>query len=350
MLIAKFNKTLRQYLGINCLSKNIYYEVIKLVYPYIMDILDGMCEGSEEERLGMKGIASHVLGSWEKAVVTSDGVWHTRGHFSKNDSFIIKYYITGGLQWYSHKCICGDDDIIEGELYAGTPKSIEGVLADECHKKANLQQCNGAAEFAKRIHDLSQYHCRNIHSWEGGSCEFHNNRICSCCNCDNYLKCEGTPYNTNGPFKYELHWLTYRIECEKRAEDAASVIHSEMGRGHSNLCEAHFAVLPHFRVKDQSCATPNKLKRLLDRDGNRSSLVKGCGFESHHSRANFSACPVWTHSNNITNINHGYDDDHANCLSLFPRRKLSLSRTHFRQSNLCNHHSLFIKKTMKETA
>ena len=40
---AKFDKTLRQFLGISCLSKNRYYDVIKLVYPAITDILDGMC-------------------------------------------------------------------------------------------------------------------------------------------------------------------------------------------------------------------------------------------------------------------------------------------------------------------
>ena len=34
--------------------------------------------------------------------------------------------------------------------------------------------------------------------------------------------------------------------------DAASVIHKEMGRGHSNQCEAHFNVLPHFRAKNQN--------------------------------------------------------------------------------------------------
>lgn len=45
----------------------------------------------------MKEKDAAVLGSWKKAVVTSDGVWHTRGHFSKNGSVIIKNYLTGGL-------------------------------------------------------------------------------------------------------------------------------------------------------------------------------------------------------------------------------------------------------------
>ena len=94
---AKFSKTLRQCLGISCFSKNPYYETIKLIYPNITEILNGMC--NEEKEL-MKGVDGGQLGSWKRAVVTSDGVWHTRGHFSKNGSFIIKNYLTwGGLLW-----------------------------------------------------------------------------------------------------------------------------------------------------------------------------------------------------------------------------------------------------------
>lgn len=68
---SKFEKTLRQFLGISCLSKNRYYEVIKLVYPYITEILDSMCT---EEKDRMKAIEPGILGCWQKAVVTSDGV------------------------------------------------------------------------------------------------------------------------------------------------------------------------------------------------------------------------------------------------------------------------------------
>ena len=90
----------------------------------------------------MKEKDAAVLGSWKKAVVTSDGVWHTRGHFSKNGSFIIKNYLTGGLLWYGHKCMRGKDDVIDEELYAGTAKSMEGVLAGECYKQAKEEGCH----------------------------------------------------------------------------------------------------------------------------------------------------------------------------------------------------------------
>ena len=71
------------------MTKNRFYEIIKLVYPVVTDILNEMCEAENEQ---MKTIAPDVLGSWRKAVVTSDGVWHTRGYFSKNGSFIIKNF------------------------------------------------------------------------------------------------------------------------------------------------------------------------------------------------------------------------------------------------------------------
>ena len=350
---AKFSKTLRQCLGIACISKNAYYEVIKLVYPHITEILNEMCE---DEKNRMKKLPSKDLGSWQRAVVTSDGVWQTRGHFSKNGSFVIKNYFTGGLLWYGHKCMKGNDDVVDEDLYKGTAKSMEGCLADECYDKATkecckievvwqdadsssaqsvhkhqpearvfkcgghvgrahynqlktvakqkvfssdmkrtyqdkfpsvltakchcerhkpgcgclsdaflknarlnhfccLQQCENAAEYARRMRALGKYHCRDVHTWdEGETCGFHMNTICSCNDCaeDEEIECEGTPYETKITLTCEFHWLCYQIECERRANDAENVIHPTMGRGHSNLCEAHFSVLPAFRSKDQS--------------------------------------------------------------------------------------------------
>lgn len=349
---AKFDRTLWQFLGISCVSKNRFYDIIKHVYPHITAILDGMCE---EEKSRMKAIDATVLGSWKKAVVTSDGVWHTRGHFSKNGSFIIKNYLTGGLLWYGNKCMWGNDNIIEEELYAGTAKSMEGVLAGECYQQAKdegccvntvwqdgdsssaksvsehhpdskiykcgghvgrahannlkeaakkkeftaevknkfknkypeietlkckcerhkygcgclsdnfikgarinhfcvLQQSSNPAEYAERMRVLSQYHCRDIHTWDGGSCGFHPQYTCTCNQCDedDEPSCEGKDYHTKFPLTCDYHWMAYRLECEKRAEDSEAVIHPELGRGHSNLCEAHFTVLPQFRAKEQS--------------------------------------------------------------------------------------------------
>ena len=101
---SQFDRTLRQYMGLNPVSKNRFFYVIKLIYPHIRDILNDMCE---EEKEAMKALPSETLGSWSRAVVTSDGVWHTRRHFSKNGSFIVKNYLTGGLLWYGHNVCRG---------------------------------------------------------------------------------------------------------------------------------------------------------------------------------------------------------------------------------------------------
>ena len=134
---AKFNRTLNQCLGMQAISKNRFYEVIKLIYPHIHEILTEM---SDEEKENMKRIDNNVLGSWQRAVVTSDGVRHTRGHFSKNGSFIIKNYLTGGLLWFGHKCMRGNPE--DDDLFMATAKSMEGILADECYHRAKDEGCN----------------------------------------------------------------------------------------------------------------------------------------------------------------------------------------------------------------
>lgn len=49
----KFSRTLRQCLGISCISKNPYYDTIKLVYPHITDILNEMYQ-EEKQRMKAK--------------------------------------------------------------------------------------------------------------------------------------------------------------------------------------------------------------------------------------------------------------------------------------------------------
>ena len=40
---------------------------------------------------------------------------------------------------YGHKCMHGNDDIVDEDLYERTAKSIEGVLSDECYGQAKVQ-------------------------------------------------------------------------------------------------------------------------------------------------------------------------------------------------------------------
>ena len=102
-----------------------------------VDILNGMCE--EKER--MKGLPENDLGSWKRTVGTSDGVWPTRGHFSKNGSLIMENYMSSGQSWSGHKCRKGSDDIVEEEVYGGMAKSMEGRVAEECYGKATEEGC-----------------------------------------------------------------------------------------------------------------------------------------------------------------------------------------------------------------
>ena len=106
-----------------------------------------------------------------------------------------------------------------------------------------LQQCSTPQEYARRLRALGEYHSRDIHEWDGGECGFHPKIVCSCKKCkeDEELQCQGKPYKMKNSLTCDYHWLQYRIECERRAEDADSVIHPPMGRGHSN-----------YRAKDQN--------------------------------------------------------------------------------------------------
>lgn len=88
------------------------------------EIVNKMCE---EEKEKMKGLNDTEPGSWKREVVTADGVWLTRGHFSKNGSFALKNYLTGGLLWFGHKCMGGKDQVAtEEELFERNSKSMEG--------------------------------------------------------------------------------------------------------------------------------------------------------------------------------------------------------------------------------
>ncbi|KAL9977675.1 hypothetical protein ACROYT_G015107 [Oculina patagonica] len=93
---ANFDRTLKQYLGISCIFKNRFYGIIKLAYPHIKTIFNEMCSEKKEK---MKELPDADLGSWKRAVVASDGLWQTKGHFSKNGSFVIENNMTGGLLW-----------------------------------------------------------------------------------------------------------------------------------------------------------------------------------------------------------------------------------------------------------
>ena len=62
------------------------------------------------------------------------------------------------------------------------------------------------------------------------------------------MKVGSMPLKTHSPDP--LHALAYEIECNIRAARSHNVIHPELGKGHSNLCEGSHNVLIRFRSKD----------------------------------------------------------------------------------------------------
>ena len=134
-----------------------------------------------------------------------------------------------------------------------------GCLSDSFIKQARLnlycclvQAGSNPDAFATGMRNLGKYHSKDIHEWGGGSCNFHKQRICACKQCKDEVLCEGKEYHTRSPLKCPLHSLAFEIECERRASQAADVIHPELGRGSTNIAEASHNVLTKFRSKDQS--------------------------------------------------------------------------------------------------
>ena len=101
------------------------------------------------------------------------------------------------------------------------------------------------------MRNLGEYHARGIHVWEDGECDFHPVIVCSCGGCErDEIHCEGKAYKSACVLSCPLHALAYQIECNHRANQASEIIDPELGRGHSNACEATFTVFPKFRPKD----------------------------------------------------------------------------------------------------
>lgn len=117
-----------------------------------------------------------------------------------------------------------------------------------------LVQAESPEQYAQQLHDLSHYHARDIHVWEGGSCTFHPEKVCSCGACEKGgdVMCEGKPYQTKNTLTCEFHTLCYTIVLDDIAKDSNQIIHRTMLRGNSNLCESDFSVVAKFRGKDKA--------------------------------------------------------------------------------------------------
>ena len=121
---AQYYRSFKQLLGVQAVTCKPFYEMIKQVFPHVSDMIDEMIN---EAMVDTKALPPEQIGSLQRAIVTGDGAWLTRGHFSKNHTYTIRNYMTGALLYVVHVCMWGEDDLVEGELYKGTAKSAEGV-------------------------------------------------------------------------------------------------------------------------------------------------------------------------------------------------------------------------------
>ena len=92
-------------------------------------------------------------------------------------------------------------------------KSGCGCLSTEFIGKAHtnftslLMTCESSEEFVRRF-DALTHHVQDEHEWEGGRCEFHPLRVCTCGECESEaIKCEGKPYRTRIPLSCPFHIL-----------------------------------------------------------------------------------------------------------------------------------------------
>ena len=87
------------------------------------------CEAKEE----MKSLDPSTVGSWQRAITTSDGAWLTRGQFSQNCTFTVRNYLNNSLLYFIHLCMRGPD---KDTLYHGTAKGTEGYAASIAFRTA----------------------------------------------------------------------------------------------------------------------------------------------------------------------------------------------------------------------
>ena len=128
-----YHKILKLGLGFSSLTGSNFYNIIKLAHPDVKTVLDEICEMGKSE---MKEKPPFELGSWEKAVTTSDGCWLIRGHHSQCCTFVIINFLSGCTLYYGHACKRGSNQICDSEIWEGTAKAAEGHLAEVCFSKA----------------------------------------------------------------------------------------------------------------------------------------------------------------------------------------------------------------------
>ena len=66
----QYYHALRQFQGVSTVTCKPFYEMIKLVYPHVQDMIQEMCNEAKEE---MHNLDHEELGSFHPAVTTGEG-------------------------------------------------------------------------------------------------------------------------------------------------------------------------------------------------------------------------------------------------------------------------------------
>ncbi|XP_064382851.1 uncharacterized protein LOC135331569 isoform X2 [Halichondria panicea] len=113
-----------------------------------------------------------------------------------------------------------------------------------------LSNSESKEEFEKKTRSL-YHHAIDEHVWDGGSCDFHALKVCSCGECPDKTNfvCEGQEYHTRDKLTCPFHMMAYRTEIEHRARKSSSLIHPELKAGHTNSMESSHNILIRFRQK-----------------------------------------------------------------------------------------------------
>jgi len=338
---SDYEKIFGSLVGESKTSDTTWYSFLEYLHPIVKQLLDEQCEFVKNY---MKSLPDSQLGSWKRAVTTSDGCWQIRGHHSPNSTFVLANFLEPAIIYYenmSQRANTNDEN--KGDL--GTSKSAEGRMADKifqqcvdegcfietnfqdqdsnayntltkyfpdaayhcsghvnrsfgnqlekysqiknsdkneldgltCHCRRHKKNCGcitkpfvtsakinhfciiknagkDPLKYQEGMENFGKYHSKDIHTWEGGQCDFHPLVVCCCekrCESGN-LSCKGKAYTVKFPLTCPFHSKCFELECIERGEQAFEIIHPELGKGHSNIPESIFSILVHFRDKNTS--------------------------------------------------------------------------------------------------
>ena len=162
---AGYERQMSMLIGDNTVSPQTWQTFLRWVQPMVKQLLDSQIAAAHEE---MKKMDPETLGSFQRAVTTSDGAWHHRGFHSGNASYVVINYFNKALLKYGHVSMRAKN---AEDRWQGTAKGAEGHLAEECFsalKKAGMKvEVNfqdGDSSSQQAVDSVEQditYGCRN---------------------------------------------------------------------------------------------------------------------------------------------------------------------------------------------